>query len=609
MKKYLTILIYTIIYFNTNGQGLINRPIPNSNYFDYKKVYEFNYCDDSLYCGGFNQLTINTLAFDTSEFVINKRINSEFYSNTIDTISRQKAQNKLYHEIRTGFKKAMLVSDSITDTLAYFRKRKLQIPKEIASRWTTINNLDLSNLSVLEIKIIKYTGNLYDFTDTNSVPHCDILAKELLDIASNGNVGEINIYSDHPFKYHFKGFKNLSKFKIEMANGFKILDTTTLYKYADFINPEKSKKINCKDILELTSQNFYLDSLIPIPISFDSSFKQNKLKIDVELTADGFEGLPTGFEYLNINNLGLYNFFLDTLPLNFERDRFHFGGERLDFVGQVKYLSNFKNYCYKEFQIQNNTNIGSSQNYYSKAAKINFHLPFKDCWSNLPCLICAEFYKTKYDQNTEREIYKLILNKNYPKLDRATEVFSLYIPNREYGDFEFGFNNCNTYLANGNDMLLSKDSLLPLSSISDGKYVSSKNKIVLNFIDSISLSATKGKDLNNITAINSDNVRVYFYNSDVNYIIQNTPAEILQKIKYCYIDSYSLAHLNYENAKKLDVIKIIEIPACFYKRHKYEYAFSDKEILNEYKPDKKVIKLFNSKTKLKALGDLKESNY
>jgi hypothetical protein len=384
-----------------------------------------------------------------------------------------------------------------------------------------------------------------------------------------------------------------------MENGFKIVDTSILNKYADFINPEKNKKINCKDILELTSQNFYLDSLIPMPISFDSSFKQNKWKINVELTADGFKDLPTGFEFLNINNLGLYNFFLDSLPLNFK-------GEKLDFVGQVKYLSNFKNYCYKEFQIQNNTNIGSSQYYYSKAAKINFHLPFKDCWSNLPCLICTEFYKAKYDLNSEREIYKLILNKNYPKLDRATEVFSLYIPNREYRDFEFGFNNCNTYLANGNDMLLSKDSLLPLSSISDGKYVLSKNKIVLNFIDSISLSATKGKDLNNITAINSDNVRVYFYNSDVNYILKNTSVESLQKIKYCYIDSYSLAHLNYENAKKLDVIKIIEIPACFYKKHKDEYVFSDKEILNEYKPDKKVIKLFNSKTKLKALGDLKE---
>lgn len=601
MKKYLSILIYTFIYLNTNGQSLINKPIPNSNYFDYKKVYEFHYCDILYpYC----YLTINTLAFDTSEFIINKRYNSEFYINTIDTISGQNALNKAYREIRVGFKKARLIADSISDTLAYLKKRKLEIPKEIASRRTKLNNLDLSTLFSLQLHIIKYTGNLNDFTDTNSVPQCDILAKQILDMASNTNISEVYIYSDHPFKYHFKGFKNLTQVKVEMENGFKIVDTSTLNKYADFINPEKSKKINCKDILELTSQNFYLDSLTPMSISFDSSFKQNKRNISVDLIVDGFKGLPTGFEFLNINNLGLYNFFLDSLPLNFK-------GEKLDFVGQVKYLSNIKNdnNFYKRFQINNSINIGSSQYYYSKAAKINFHLPFKDCWSNLPCLICAEFYKSKYENISEKEIYKLIINKNYPKLERATEVFSLCYPNRDSRDYEFELKIGNTYLANGNDMLLSKDSLLPLSSISDGIYTAVQNIIVLNFIDSISLAATKGKNLNNLSAIKSDKIGVYFYNSDVNYIIKNTPIEILQKIKYCYIDSYSLALLNYENAKKLDLIKIIEIPACFYKRHKYEYAFSDKEILNEYKPDKRVIKLFNSKTKLKALGDLKESIY
>ncbi len=603
MIKYSTLLIYTIIYLNTYGQSLINRPIPNSNFLEYKKLFKLGYGNDV------STLIIRTMAFDTSEFILNKRITSEFYTFTKDTFTNWNRLRQVEIEERLGLKKPRLVADSITDTLAYFRKRKLEIPKEIASRWKTINNIELPNLIYLHLNITKYTGNLNDFADTNSIPQCDILAKQILDMASKSNVAEIYIYSDHPFNYHFKNFKNLTKVYIEMANGFKIVDTSTLNKYADFIYPKKNKKVNCKDILELTSQNFYLDSLIPIPISFDSSCNQKNYPMEFTLRIDGFKGLPKGIEHLNLKKINLFFVNIDSLPEKLK-------SEVYGISGQIKYLGNILDRTYgrhlkivgsndeywrinsKLFPIASKIrqsggyeSLGIDPNMYPSALGEYYKQNSKKkC--ELPCLICTEFYKSNKGNLSERKFYQLMQNKNIQMVDRATSVVSIY---EGYRFLPYNF-NYEVYLANGNDILLSKDSLLPL------EYLNKKNvkAIFLNFIDSTSLSATQGKNLNNISAIKSDELQVYFYNCDVNFIIQNTPIEILEKINYCFFDYYSLAHLNYENAKKLNTIKFIEIPSMLNKKYFNSYQ---KTLTKKSKTDTKVHRLFTTKKRKELIKE------
>ncbi len=613
MKKYLTILIYTIIYLNTNGQDVINRPIPNSNFLEYKKLFKLGYNND------ISTLIIRTMAFDTSEFLLDKRITSEFYTFTKDTFTNWSRFRQVEIEERLGFKKPRMVADSITDTLAYFRKRKLEIPKEIASIWSTIYNFDISNLSYLDLYVTKYTGNLSDFKDTNSIPQCDILATQILDMVSNSNVSTINIYADHPFKYHFKGFKNLTKIYIEMANGFKIVDTSILNKYSDFIYPKKNKKVDCKDILELTSQNFYLDSLIPMPISFDSCFKQNKVPFEeFKLKVEGFKNLPKGLEYLNIKKMDILDLCFDSLPSNLKCEEYNI-------YGQIKYFGNILNKAKLNYRcrIVNEFDVDLYFDTYNYGV-YDYKIYNEKCWYNLPCLVCTVYYKTDTINFSDQEFYLLMQNKIIRKEEKATHYFYL-VPKTDYQiitDIEYGITKKKSeqeyyrelyqkpdsfeyenYLANGNDILLSKDSLLPLSLIKRKNI----NTIIINFIDSNTLAATKGKNLNNIHELKSDELRVLFINSDVNYIIQNTPRKILRKINYCSFDHYSLAHLNLKNAKKLNVIKVVEIPSNYYESNKSNYNFFQKEFIKKNKAETRVVRLFTSKKRIKILHDFKES--
>lgn len=591
MKRYLVIILLFLIGNGLSAQSiLLKKPIPDYTSTSGKYTFK-NYIWQSDVRGGLPySINISTKALDTSNFVTNEK----------------KISDKDYDGIYISD------IDSSIETFEYIKNETKNLYKSID---TLFNHKNFDG--ILYLKIFKYRGDLNDLADTSLMPFCDIVANRILNLAKP-YAKFITIYADHPFNYQFKGFEKLEYLDIEMEKGFKVIDTATLNKYTYYLsvidNLKKNNTVSCKELLEFTSKNFYLDRIVPINISFDSILNKKNNPISLTLHAKGFKNLPQGIENLKLFELNLDGLIFDSLPNKLFNNQYSL----FKINGQFRYIGNLLNYvqptniitlcsaysdeCCNKYTFKGELNFEYSQAYFRykrfKYRKTPYDTGNKNGYYYN---YCQYFYNYSDTFGLEKDyLISLLIDSSSILIPQNTFTsLSIHPLNALYptSHIKMGKNNNEyqheQYVACGNDLIISKDSLLPITNIDSNAL----RYIELYFIDSSSLLNTQGKGLNNLKLFKNKNIQLFFDHCDIDYIIKNTNKKALENIEHCYIDSYSLEHLSYKEFRKLKSIKLISCPI----------RLIDKSKINSY-PDstKKILKFITSKKMLKSV---KEYNF